>query len=68
MEFKPKKEKDKISNQKPNKTAVINAVFKSINNKTKKSKIKLKLTAEKRGGKAEIKDEWIIATKEKKTA
>jgi hypothetical protein len=57
MEFKPKKEKDKISNQKPNKIEVIKAVFKSINNKTKKSKIKLKLIAEKNGGKAEIKEE-----------
>lgn len=68
MEFKPKKEKDKMSNQKPNKIEVISAVFKSINNKTKKSRIKLKLIAEKNGGKAEINDEWKIAMNEKKTA
>jgi len=57
MVFKPKKEKVEISNQKPSKIEVTSAVFKLVNNKTKKSKIKLRLIAEKNGGKAEIKDE-----------
>lgn len=56
-EFKPKKEKVEISNQKPNNTEVIRAVFKSINNKTNNNKIKLRLMAEKNGGKAEINEE-----------
>lgn len=67
-ECKPKKEKVEISSQKPNKIEVIKAVFKSENNKMKKSKIKLRLMAENRGGKAEMKDECKIAANEKKIA
>jgi hypothetical protein len=56
MEFKPKKEKDKVSSQNPNNNEVIKAVFKSVNSKTKNKTIKLKLIAEKNGGKTVIKE------------
>lgn len=56
-EFKPKKEKVEISNQKPSKTEVIRAVFRLVNNRTNNKRIRLRLMAEKNGGKAEIKEE-----------
>ena len=64
MELRPNQEKDTISSQKPKRSEIIKAVLRLANRRMKNKMIKLKLIAEKKGGRAEIKAEWTMATKE----
>lgn len=54
--LRPKNEKANVSNQKPKSKEQIRAVLKSVKSKIKNKTIKLKLIAEKKGGRAEIKE------------